>query len=57
MWNEITFISPSRAGYLICRYLIDRLDWEPDTAIRAFDTALGEPQSRPNFLADLRRRV
>ena len=45
-----------RAGYLVCRYLIDRLDMDPEDAIEAFDTALGEKQARANYLAMLRGR-
>jgi hypothetical protein len=45
----------NRTGYMICRFLIEKLRWDPDHAIAAFDTARGHKQERENYLADLRR--
>jgi len=45
----------NRTGYMVCRYLIERLGWEPDEAISAFDEARGHAQERQNYLEDLRK--
>ena len=45
----------NRTGYMVCRYLIERLGWNPEDAIAAFDDARGHRQERQNYLDDLRR--
>ncbi|XP_050397597.1 RNA/RNP complex-1-interacting phosphatase [Patella vulgata] len=44
----------NRTGYLVCRYMIDHLSFEPDVAIKAFNTARGHDIERENYLKDLR---
>ena len=46
----------NRTGYLICRYLIEKEDWDPETAIDAFNQARGHQLERENYLAHLRAR-
>ncbi|VDN10639.1 unnamed protein product [Dibothriocephalus latus] len=46
----------NRTGYLICRYLIDQLDWAPEDAVKEFAVARGYGIERENFLEDLRAR-
>ncbi|VDM00274.1 unnamed protein product [Schistocephalus solidus] len=46
----------NRTGYLICRYLIDHLDWPPEDALEEFALARGYGIERENFLQDLRSR-
>ena len=45
----------NRTGYLVCRYMIQRLGWIPEEAIAAFGAARGHPIERANYLADLKR--
>lgn len=45
----------NRTGYFICRYLIQRLDYEPPTAIEKFNYCRGHDMERRNYLDDLRR--
>ena len=47
----------NRTGYLICRFLIERKDWNPEEAIKAFDDARGHKQDRKNYLEDLKKRT
>ena len=44
----------NRTGYLICRYLIDQLDWSPEEAIKAFGEARGHKIERENYINDLK---
>ena len=46
-----------RTGYMVCRYMIERLDMSPDEAITLFDTARGHEQERDNYLQHLRSRA
>ncbi|CAL1536501.1 unnamed protein product [Lymnaea stagnalis] len=46
----------NRTGYLICRYMIEEMDMEPDTAITLFNEARGHDLERENYLDDLRKR-
>ena len=46
----------NRTGYLICRYLIEKKDWEPQRAIEAFDQSRGHKQERENYLEDLKSK-
>jgi len=43
----------NRTGYLICRYLIEKLNWKPNDAIKAFAKHRGHPIERTNYLNDL----
>ncbi|KAI1723219.1 dual specificity phosphatase, catalytic domain-containing protein [Ditylenchus destructor] len=45
----------NRAGYLICRYLIDRLGWSSHQALEAFETARGYPIERGSYVQALHR--
>ncbi|XP_014482806.1 PREDICTED: protein enabled homolog [Dinoponera quadriceps] len=44
----------NRTGYLICRYLIQQLDWEPQDSLKAFGEARGYPVERQVYLAALK---
>ena len=44
----------NRTGYLICRYLIEKLGWDPERAIREFRDCRGHPIERQNYLQSLR---
>ena len=44
----------NRTGYLICRYLIEKLGWDPERAIREFRECRGHPIERQNYLQSLR---
>ncbi|XP_074642131.1 RNA/RNP complex-1-interacting phosphatase-like [Tubulanus polymorphus] len=44
----------NRTGYLVCRYMIDRMNFDAETAIKAFNDARGHEMERPHYLADLR---
>lgn len=46
----------NRTGYLICRYMVERLGFEPDEAISAFDSARGHKQERQNYLNHIRTK-
>ena len=46
----------SRIGYLMARYLIQRLGFEPDEAIMAVDDARGIDQEQTTCLNHLRQR-
>ena len=45
----------NRTGYLICRYLIEKLDWDPQKAIDEFKIHRGHPIERQNYLDDLKK--
>jgi len=47
----------NRTGYLICRYMVEILDMEPDVAIQAFDEARGHKIERVNYLENLRQKA
>ncbi|ESO96829.1 hypothetical protein LOTGIDRAFT_214357 [Lottia gigantea] len=44
----------NRTGYIVCRYMIDCLNQEPESAIAAFNKARGHPIERENYLNALR---
>ena len=44
----------NRTGYLICRYLIQKLKWDPEEAIQKFAEYRGHPIERPNYLESLK---
>jgi len=44
----------NRTGYLVCRYMVQKMDIEPETAIREFDEARGHKQERANYLTHLK---
>uniref|UniRef100_A0A0B7BC14 Tyrosine specific protein phosphatases domain-containing protein n=2 Tax=Arion vulgaris TaxID=1028688 RepID=A0A0B7BC14_9EUPU len=46
----------NRTGYLICRYMIEEMDYEPDVAISLFHEARGHKIEREIYLEDLRLR-
>ena len=43
----------NRTGYMVCRYLIQKLKWDPQRAIDAFNEARGHKMERPNYIEDL----
>jgi len=44
----------NRTGYLICRYLIEKMEWTPEKAIEAFNSHRGHEIERKNYLDDLK---
>jgi len=44
----------NRTGYLICRYMIDRLQIAPEDALMKFQDARGYPVERQNYIDDLK---
>jgi len=46
----------NRTGYMICRYMIEEIGYEPDDAIRLFNDARGHTMEREAYLSDLRNR-
>ncbi|XP_059139417.1 RNA/RNP complex-1-interacting phosphatase-like isoform X2 [Physella acuta] len=46
----------NRTGYLICRYMIEELNMEPEIAIQLFNDARGHNLERENYLEDLKQR-
>lgn len=46
----------NRTGYLICRYMIEKMNMNPQEAINLFNTARGHDIERENYISDLRRR-
>ena len=44
----------NRTGYLVCRYMVQRLSWSAEEAISAFGAARGHPLERENYLEDLK---
>ena len=44
----------NRTGYLICRYLIQKLSWDPENAIEKFAEFRGHPIERNNYLHSLK---
>jgi len=47
----------NRTGYLICRYMVEKMGIEPEVAIHAFDLARGHKQERENYLQHLRGKA
>jgi len=45
----------NRTGYLICRYMVEKLGFEPSEAIRLFDEARGHKQERENYIDHLKK--
>ncbi|KAE9415685.1 hypothetical protein Angca_006036 [Angiostrongylus cantonensis] len=43
----------NRTGYLICRYLIDRMGWTAARAISEFEFSRGHPIERPHYKRSL----
>lgn len=43
----------NRSGYLICRYLIEKRNWEPSKAIAEFNLHRGHQMERQNYIDDL----
>ncbi|XP_061170023.1 RNA/RNP complex-1-interacting phosphatase-like [Saccostrea echinata] len=46
----------NRTGYVVCRYMIERLGFEPDKAMAVYHEARGHPVERENYIEDLRSR-
>ena len=46
----------NRTGYIVCRYMVERLGIDPSEAINAFSTARGHPIERQNYIDDLMTR-
>ncbi|XP_069467482.1 uncharacterized protein [Ambystoma mexicanum] len=44
----------SRTGYLICRYLVDVDEWNPDVAMKGFQESRGLPLDGRVYVADLK---
>lgn len=44
----------NRTGYLVCRYMIDKLGFDPEDALRVFNTARGYDVERQNYIEDLK---
>ncbi|CAH1783256.1 unnamed protein product [Owenia fusiformis] len=47
----------NRTGYLICRYMINKMKFEPAQAIEAFNKARGHDLERENYLEDLKMGI
>ncbi|XP_033756151.1 filaggrin-2-like [Pecten maximus] len=47
----------NRTGYMVCRYMIERLAFKPEEAIQAFNAARGHDIERENYLDDLRTKT
>ncbi|XP_063992537.1 RNA/RNP complex-1-interacting phosphatase [Diachasmimorpha longicaudata] len=43
----------NRTGYLICRYMVERLGWAADDAVKAFQVARGHPIERQAYIDEL----
>jgi len=46
----------NRTGYLICRYMVEKMGLDPGEAIQAFDVARGHKQERENYLEHIRTK-
>lgn len=44
----------NRTGYLVCRYMIDRLNYSPEDALEKFKDARGYAVERKNYIDDLK---
>ena len=44
----------NRSGYLICRYLIEKMNWEPSKAIAEFNLHRGHQIERQNYIDNLK---
>ena len=47
----------NRTGYLICRYMVEKMGLDPGEAIQAFDVARGHKQERGNYLEHIRNKA
>ncbi|XP_069139242.1 pre-mRNA-splicing factor 38B-like [Argopecten irradians] len=47
----------NRTGYMVCRYMIERLAFKPEEAIQAFNAARGHDIERENYLDNLRTKT
>ncbi|CAH3181975.1 unnamed protein product [Porites lobata] len=47
----------NRAGYIVCRYLIECRGYTPEKAIKAFNDARGYQMERENYLDDLKTKT
>ncbi|KAL9982240.1 hypothetical protein ACROYT_G004265 [Oculina patagonica] len=47
----------NRAGYIVCRYLIECRGYTPEKAIEAFNVARGHPMERETYLDDLKKKT
>lgn len=47
----------NRAGYVVCRYLIECRGYTPEKAIEAFNQARGHDMERENYLEDLKKKT
>lgn len=47
----------NRAGYVVCRYLIECRGYTPERAIKAFNQARGHNMERENYLEDLQKKT
>lgn len=45
----------NRTGYMICRYLIQRLNWDPKHALMQYANDRGYPIERQNYILNLKR--
>ncbi|GIY87944.1 hypothetical protein CDAR_453911 [Caerostris darwini] len=45
----------NRTGYMICRYLVERLNYTARTALQIFGSQRGHPVERENYIEDLIR--
>ncbi|XP_071168967.1 RNA/RNP complex-1-interacting phosphatase-like [Mytilus edulis] len=46
----------NRTGYIVCRYMVERLGIDPTEAMEAFKQARGHPIERQNYIDDLLTR-
>lgn len=46
----------NRTGYIVCRYMIERLGFDPTEAMKAFNEARGHKIERKNYIDDLLTR-
>ncbi|XP_071090135.1 RNA/RNP complex-1-interacting phosphatase-like isoform X1 [Haliotis cracherodii] len=47
----------NRTGYMVCRYMVERLSMTADDAMAAFNAARGHDVERENYIEDLRTRT
>ncbi|XP_021352294.1 RNA/RNP complex-1-interacting phosphatase-like isoform X1 [Mizuhopecten yessoensis] len=47
----------NRTGYVVCRYMIERLAFKPEEAIQVFNAARGHDLERENYLANLHTKT
>lgn len=46
----------NRTGYVVCRYMIERLGFNPDNALAVYHESRGYPIERENYIEDLQLR-